>query len=521
MTRAHPEPSGQLLRVLGPVGATTVVIGSVIGSGIFFKAKVIAESVGSFQLVLLVWVVCGLMSLLGALAAAELGAMMPHAGGQYVYLREAYGPLSGFLWGWGEFWMMRTGSTAALAVAFANAFYQSVGTFLHSAGWFKQLMVGDVPYETILGVATVPQVWLQRATAIVAIMLLTAINVVGARWGGLTQNVTTFLKVGTLVALLVLPFVTGTADVGNLATRYEPVVDDQGPGQGTRLALIAGFGAAMTAAFWAYDGWGNIGPVAEEVRNPQRNIPLSLFVGMFTLIVLYIGTTVAYHLVLTMTETAQSGFVAASACERMLGKHGAAIASAAVMVSTFGALNSNLLVGPRVIFAMARDRLFLSPMASVHPRFRTPHVSIISETAWAVLLILGSDLLKHITVPGWVSSLPTWLAEQLTRSISGMRTKDIFDVLTDFVVFGQFVFYLLATAAVFVLRVKRPEWNRPYRTLGYPLLPLLFVLGSAGFLSGMFVTSPVESVTGLAFIGLGAIAYQFRPRDSRMVPGQV
>src|SRR5262245_11181215 len=171
MSRANPELH-QLLRVLGPIGATTVVVGSVIGSGIFFKAKVIAEQLGRFDLVLLVWVVCGLMSLLGALAAAELGAMMPHAGGQYVYLRAAYGPLTGFLWGWGEFWMMRTGSTAALAVAFAKAFYSSVGTLLHDAGWFKQVMIGDVPYESLFDVATVPQVWMYRAIAILAILIL-------------------------------------------------------------------------------------------------------------------------------------------------------------------------------------------------------------------------------------------------------------------------------------------------------------------------------------------------------------
>jgi APA family basic amino acid/polyamine antiporter len=502
MARTDPEPSNQLLRVLGPVGATTVVVGSVIGSGIFFKATVIAKSVGSFDLVLLVWVVCGVMSLLGALAAAELGAMMPHAGGQYVYLREAYGPLSGFLWGWGEFWMMRTGSTAALAVAFAKAFYQSVGTVLHDAGWLQQEMRGDVPYESIFGGPVIPQVWLFRFVAIIAILLLTTVNVVGARWGGMTQNVTTFIKAGTLLALMVLPFATGTATWVNLTSRWE-----------TDRGLIAGFGAAMTAAFWAYDGWGNIGPVAEEVRDPQRNIPLSLFVGMFILIVLYLGATVSYHLVLSMTEVAESGFVAATACQRMLGEHGAAIASAAVMVSTFGALNSNLLVGPRVIFAMARDRLFLSPMASVHPRYRTPHISIISETVWAIFLILGSDLLKHVTVPGWISSLPAWLSGPLSESLGGMRTKDIFDVLTDFVIFGQFVFYLLATVAVFVLRAKRPEWPRPYRTLGYPWLPLLFVLSSAGFLIGMFVTTPVESILGMVFIGVGALAYQFRSRE--------
>jgi amino acid transporter len=495
------------LRVLGPIGATAVVVGSVIGSGIFFKANVIAQAVGRFDLVLLVWIVCGVMSLLGALAAAELGAMMPHAGGQYVYLRESFGPLTGFLWGWGEFWMMRTGSTAALAVAFSNAFYQSIGAWLHDVGWFVTTQVGGVPSEVLFGSVTVPQAWVLRGIAIVAILMLTAVNVAGARWGGLMQTVTTFVKAGTLLAIMVLPFLTGTMETENLTTRFDRVGG---------IGLLAGFGAAMTAAFWAYDGWGNIGPVAEEVKDPQRNIPLSLFVGMFALIALYLGATVAYHLVLSMSEVAgtpDNSFVAAEACMRFFGTHGAAIASAAVMVSTFGALNSNLLVGPRVIFAMARDRLFLSPMARVHPRYRTPHVAILAETGWAILLILGSDLLKHVSVPGWVASLPAGMAETITKSIEGMASKAIFDVLTDYVIFGQFVFYLLSVGAIFVLRVKRPDWHRPYKTLGYPVLPAIFIVGSAWFLIGMFLTSPVESILGLAFIGLGAIAYQFRSRE--------
>src|SRR5262245_1463118 len=211
MSRANSE-SNQLLRVLGPVVATTVVIGSVTGSGIFFKANVIASELGSFQLVLLVWIVCGVMSLLGALAAAELGAMMPHAGGQYVYLREAYGPLSGFLWGWGEFWMMRTGSTAALAVAFAKAFDQSIGTLLHDMGWIEQLRVENQVYESLFGLGFIPQAWMHRLIAIIAIVMLTTVNIVGARWGGLTQNITTMMKAGTLAALMVLPFLTRTAD---------------------------------------------------------------------------------------------------------------------------------------------------------------------------------------------------------------------------------------------------------------------------------------------------------------------
>ena len=349
MSNKTETSASGLLRVLGPVGATTVVVGSVIGSGIFFKANVIAQSVGRFELVILVWLVCGVMSLLGALAFAELGAMMPHAGGQYVYLREAYGPLSGFLWGWGEFWMMRTGSTAALAVAFSNAFSNSIGPLLKDLGWAEFLTVDDVPHVQLFGVVTMRSVWFLRDVAIVAILLLTAINVIGARWGGMVQNVTTFIKGGTLVAIMVLPFVSGTAEWTHLTTRYERL---------SEIGLLAGFGAGMTAAFWAYDGWGNIGPVAEEIKDPQRNIPLSLFVGMFILITLYLGATIAYHLVLTMPETAGSAFVASSAFERMLGNRGAAIASAAVMVSTFGALNSNLLVGPRVIFAMPATACF-------------------------------------------------------------------------------------------------------------------------------------------------------------------
>jgi amino acid transporter len=400
--------------------------------------------------------------------------------------------------------MMRTGSIAALAVAFSNAFYQSVGAWLHNMGWFGSAQIDGVRFEVLFGSVMVAQQSILRGIAIAAILLLTAVNAAGARWGGLMQIATTVIKAGTLAVIMVLPFLTGTMETENLSTRF---VQTDG------IGLLAGFGAAMTAAFWAYDGWGNIGPLAEEIKNPQRNLPLSLFVGIFISIALYLGVTVAYHLVLTMQETADSPFVAASVFERALGDQGAAIASAAVMVSAFGALNSNLLVGPRVIFAMARDRLFLSPMARVHSRYRTPHVAIFAETGWSILLILGSDLLKHISVPGWVWSLPEGIARTVAKSIEGMASKAIFDVLTDYVIFGQLVFYLLAVGAIFVLRVKRPDWHRPYKTFGYPILPAIFVLGSAWFLIGMFLTSPVESIAGLGFLGVGAIVYQFRPRE--------
>ncbi len=233
---------------------------------------------------------------------------------------------------------------------------------------------------------------------------------------------------------------------------------------------------------------------------------------MLILVALYLGASLAYHLVLSMQEIASSSFVAASACEKMLGRHGGAIASAAVMISTFGALNANLLCGPRVLFAMARDRLFLPSMGQVHANFRTPHMAIIAEAGWAIVLVAASDLSRLVTVPSWVDQLPPAIAGPLRLSLEQMSQKATFDVLTDYVIFGSFLFYVLSVAAVFVLRWREPELERPYRTWGYPLLPLAFVVVSTGFLALMLVTSPVESLAGLAFLGIGAVAYAFRPR---------
>ncbi len=492
----------ELLRVLGPLSATAVVVGSVIGSGIFYKANVIASSVGRFDLVLLAWIVGGVMSLLGALALAELAAMLPHAGGQYVYLREAYGPLTGFLWGWGEFWIMRTASTAALAVAFARALFQSIYPWLETVDMARVSEDSSGVWITI-GSTTIQLIWIHRLLAITAIMALALVNILGSRWGGAMQNVTTCAKIGVLVALMVLPFLTGHASTTNLSSTYSKVTDG---------SLLAGFGAALTAVFWAYDGWNNVAMVGEEIREPQRNIPRALISGMLILIGLYLGATVAYHLVLSMSELAEtpkSSFAAAEACTKMLGGYGAAVASAAVMLSTFGALNSNILTGPRVLFAMARDRLFPQSLARVNPRFRSPDMAILAQVCWAVVLIIGSNWLTRVQVPDWIASLPLWLSAPLTQSITGMADKQIFDVLTDLVIFGQFTFFILSVAAVFVLRVRRPDLERPYRTIGYPILPALFLVSATGFLISMLLTSPIESLVGLTFIGLGLVAYQF------------
>jgi APA family basic amino acid/polyamine antiporter len=480
MDQPHRSTQNELARVLGPVAATAVVVGSVIGSGIFLKAPVIAQSLGRSDLILGVWVGCGVISMLGALASAELGAMLPQAGGPYVYLRAAYGPLTAFLWGWVEFWVARTGSTAALAVVFT--------------GRLAQL------FEPLAGPENE---WARKGVAVAAIVLLVVINVAGARWGGLVQNVVTTIKAATLVALMVLPFVVGQAAWGNLATEAPP--------QAASLSL--GIAAAMAAVFWAYDGWGNIGPVAEEVKDPGRNIPIALIGGLVILITLYVGVTIAYHLVLDMTavqSVARPRFVADVFCGRLLGDIGSKLAIAAVMCSTFGALNSNVLTGPRVIFAMARDRLFLEPMRRVHPRWRTPINAIVGEMSWACVLVLFADVLAGKL--GWLLSVLS------AGAYEHKPDKDPFDVLTDFVIFGSYIFYTLAVAGVLVLRRKRPDLARPYRTWGYPAVPVLFVLSSAWFLINMFIALPVESVAGLVFIAIGAVAYQLRPRDAATQP---
>jgi len=492
-----------LLKVLGPVGSTAVVVGATIGSGIFFKANMVSQALGRFDLVLVVWIVCGVLSLCGALALAELATSIPHAGGQYVYLREAYGPWVGFLAGWGEFWMTRPGSIAALAVAFANASLRSIGAWLINSGVMETWKVEGSVFVRIAGFEF-SQEWLVRGLAIAAILTLAVVNYCGAHWGGLMQNVTTFLKVGTLLAIMALPFLTGTADTSLLETTSA---------RPPMVGLVAGFFMAMSAVFWAYDGWHNLGPMSEEVHNPQKNIPLGLTLGMIILIVLYLGATVAYHLALPMQTIADSKFVAATACEHWLGDHGAEIASAAVMVSTFGALNANLLCGPRMIFAMARDGLFLRAVGRVHWKFRTPHLAIVSETVLAVALILGSNLLSNVPVPGWIDALPGALAGPLRASLEAMHTKAIYDVLTDYVIFASFIFYTLAVAAVFVLRRRRPDLPRPYRTWGYPWVPAIFVICSTGFLLSMLITSPVEATLGSLLIGLGIVAYLFRPKS--------
>src|SRR5262245_22212053 len=346
----------QLPRVLGLFDAVLLVVGGIIGSGIFFKAKVLAGGdLHSFGPIIGAWIAVGVHTLCGTLALAELTAMLPHAGGPYVYLNEAYGKAVGFLWGWTEFWIIRTASLGALACATVI----SLNEVLPADGKLDRL-------------------W-QQTTAISLILGLACVNVVGTRWGASLQNLTVVLKLAFLVAIIAVPVLLGRADPANLG----PIWPESYPG-GFWRAL----GIAMIAVLWPYNGWVNITPVAEEIREPQRNIPLALGIGVWTVVIVYVLTNVSYHLVLPMETIAASNGVAADTFRAVFGETGARFAALGVMCSTLGGTTSTLLTGPRIYFAMARDGMLPASIGRVHAGFRTSANAIIVQALWGVVLVV-------------------------------------------------------------------------------------------------------------------------------------
>jgi APA family basic amino acid/polyamine antiporter len=395
---------------------------------------------------------------LGALCFAELAVMMPRAGGLYDYLREAFGRPVAFLFGWNEVLFNRPASIGALSVIF----------------------IGSMSQALELRLGTIARVLL--ATTLIALMAW--INVVGVVWGGRVQSATTLVKAGFLGVVAVLPLVLlPWAEPGLRLSNYNTTTSTL---EGTTLATR--FGVVLLAVLWAYNGWHGVTQVAEEIRDPQRNIPRALFGGVGILIVLYVSANVAYHGVLSMDEMAAAKDHAAELMVRaLLGWPGAAVMSGVIMCSTFGGINSNLLLGPRVAFAMGRDGVFFRSLGYVHTAYRTPAVAIVIEALMSVVLVITSGVLVEF--------------------VSGFEDKTIFAMLTDFVIFAASLFYVLGVAAVFVLRRKHPEWPRAYRTWGYPFVPLGFLLFYAWFLSEVYVGKPFEANAGLVLIGLGIPAY--------------
>jgi amino acid transporter len=466
-----------LARVLGPWVAVAVVVGTVIGSGVFKKPQAVALAVPFSGLAALVWVLGGLLALLGALAYAEVAVLYPRAGGNYVFLREGYGRLAGFLWGWVEFWIIRSASLAALATIFTESLHDVL-----SAPSIQQAL--GLPTGSRLGF------WEQRGLTVSVLLALTLVNVRGARWGGALQLFITVIKVGSLLAIAALPFLflarPGLAPGGTepSAGNLEPVW----PGSWS-LVSFSGLGSALLAVLWAYHGWMNIAPVAEEVRRPQRNVPLSLIVGVGTVIALYLGANLAYHLVLPQAQMTglKDTTVATAFSLSLLGSLGAVAASAAVMCSVFGALNGNLLVGPRLLYAMADDGLAPRALGEAHPRYHTPALAILVLGGWSILLVVAVAV--------------------LTETGALDPAKSHFDRLTDFAMFGAVIFETMAVLSIFVFRRRRPGAERPYRCPGYPVVPALYFVLPAFILLNMFTAQPVEALAGLGFIAAGALTY--------------
>ncbi len=445
----------ELKRDLGIWAALAIVVGTVIGSGIFRVPQAMILNVGTVRLVFLVWIAGGALSLAGALTYAELAAAMPGAGGEYVYLTEAYGPMWGFLYSWTQMWVAKSGSIATLA----TAFFEYTAHFLPQ---FEKVWFTAGPFAVKYG----------QVFALVLILMLGGINYLGVRIGGDVQVVVTAIKVG-LIAFVIL---AGLLYAGPATGVVAPVVSPSSlPAAPPVPPLFAGFIAALVAALWAYDGWNNVGMVASEVRNPQRNLPLALIGGTVGVIAIYMLANWAYFRVLSPAEVGAHKLVAAEMMQRIGGRWGASAVSIAAMISIFAALNGSILTGARVPYAAARDGLFFRSAARVHPAFHTPGVSILMLSAWSSVLVLSGK----------------------------------YEELFDFVIFGSWILYAMATASVFVLRRKRPDLKRPYRTLGYPVVPLLFLAGATVLEISTLWTKPRQSIAGIFLILIGLPFYFF------------
>jgi basic amino acid/polyamine antiporter, APA family len=461
-----------LVRVLGPVMATAVVVGTTIGSGVFKKANVVAQNVPSFGWTATAWIVIGILALLGALTIAEVASLYPRAGGAYVFLREGYGRLAGFLWGWVEFWIIRSASIAALATVFSESLFNVLR---------DPFLAGRLGYTpTTPALAQANEVYATLAV----ILGLTVVNLRGVKWGGALQLFITLVKVGSLLAIVALPFVLTAAIVPN----PDPLPKDwKSPPDSFTLS---GFATASLGVLWAYHGWLNVAPIAGEIKNPQRNVPISLIGGVGIIIALYLGANFAYAWVIPQDQMANitDRPVATEFSVRLLGSVGTVIMSAAIVCSVFGAVNGNILVGPRLLYAMGEDGLVPRALGRAHPRYHTPVLATLVLAGWSMLLVSGVAVLQRT---------------------GKLEEKAPFDVLTDFAMFGAVTFETMAVLTIFVFRRRFPGVERPYRCWGYPFTPALYVILPAMILVNMFFKQPYEAMTGIGLIGLGALVYAF------------
>jgi len=454
-----PLARRELTRGVGAWGAIAVNVANMIGTGVFLKTRVMTCNVGSPKTVLLVWIAAGLLSLAGTFSYSEIAAMMPEAGGDYVYLRRAYGRLAGFLYGWMTFAVAKAASQAALAVGLAIFMNVALGGLLQH---WRLFGFGGL---TLVALATIWTVALLNCASVVA----------GGRMAfGITiAKVVLVLGVGIGAFLLAPGSWSHLADSGAAGTCEGVSASARGG--------IAGFGAAMLGALWAYDGWNNVAPLAGEIRDPQRNLPRAFVGGMLVVAFLYVFVNVAYFYVLTPAQVASvstTSSVATEVLRRYLGPAAVSVTAVALMISSFGSLHASVLANSRVPFAMARDGLFFRGLAHLSARANVPARAILAQAAWASVLALSGS----------------------------------YDALTDSVVFVSWLFYGLSTASLFVFRRTVPDLPRPYRALGYPLVPVVFVLVTLALLINTFIAAPRQAFQGVAVLIAGLPLYWYWAR---------
>jgi len=461
---ATEPPSAGLVKGLGLFDCTTIVMGSMIGSGIFIVAAEIAREVGSPGLFLLSWVVSGVMTVSAAVTYGELAAMMPKAGGQYVYLREAFSPLFGFLYGWTLFLVIQTGTIAAVAVAFGKF----LGFFFP---WISEqnflLNLGSV---TLLGHPVGLTLSTEQGLAIVVLLGLGGVNIFGLRTGAVIQNIFTVLKVGALVGL-----VAGGIwwETSHAAAAVSPVSFwGHAHWDTATLTVLA---VALVGPLFSSDAWNNVTFTGGEVKNARRNLPLALLIGTVVVCSIYFFTNVIYVRALPFAaiQHAPEDRVATAVIEAMLGSKGAGLMAAAIVISTFGCMNGMTLAGARVYYAMAKDRLFFSKVARVNPKYRTPAVSLMVQAVWASLLTLTGT----------------------------------YNELLDYVIFAVLLFYILTILGLFRLRRTRPDAPRPYRAWGYPVVPVLYIVLALFIEGALLIHRPARSLAGLGIVAVGIPIY--------------
>ncbi len=460
---AVSEAQPTLVRGLTLLDSVLLLVSGIIGSSIFLTAKDIAAPLPHPALFLLVWVLGGLISLCACFPFAELGSMFPDSGGQYIYLREAYGDLVAFLYGWMLFAVANGGSIAALSVAAAA----------YSGNIFPAVSEQRIVF-------TIASIAITRAHvfALLLIAILTYVNVVGLRWGALLQNVSTWTKFAAMAGFVVLGFAIGKGHWSNF--------ESHGVGLTIGLSLtqlISALGVGLIAVFWAYDGWVYITWVAGEVKNPRKNVPLAMFLGVLAVGVIYVAMNMTYIYAMPLNEIARNETIAHAAAAVLFSPKAAGWLSLMIAVACFSAAATCTLAGARVYLAMAQDGVFFKRMAEIHPKWRTPAFSLIGQGVWAAAL-----------------------------TVSGR-----YDQLYTYVIYGMVLSYTLTVIGFFWLRWKRPEIPRPYRCTGYPWLPGIYVLIGTAWTLNTIVTRPTEAFWGTAIVLVGVPGYWYWKRSSKPI----